>query len=553
MAASFLQLLAAFLFSWFGYKALKLVFARDPFSHIPGPAPTSWITGSMLTLFNKKALEYHIRLPKTWEGNKHHRLHEEPKFVHFRPESPAPYHHQGPKYIRRADRFLTTKPHGVRSGTSFDFGGPSSQTRKLLTPVFSIAHMREMTPLFHNVVHKLRQSIEQEVAEGEAEIDMLEWMTRTALELIGQSGFGYSFDSLEPGSHRHPFAISLKNLVRGINTPSMMMGRFLILPYVYGIGSSRFQRIVIDALPWKDLRAVRDMVDIMHKTSVEIFEATKQSLREGKDLSTRIGGGKDIMSILVKANMDASVEDRMPESELLAQISTLTFAGMDTTSNALARILHLLSENQDVQDRLREEITVAYEEHGGDLDYETLTSLPYLDAICRETLRVYPPVPNLGRQTRQDIMLPLSSPITTKDGQEVSEVFIPKDTRIVISLLNCNRDPKIWGPDAAVWKPERWLNPLPESVAEARVPGVYSNLMTFLGGGRACIGFKFSQLEMKVVLGLLLQSFRFSPSDKKVVWHMTGIVQPTVEGPEADGQEETRLQLPLKVSLLNAK
>ncbi|KAH9950796.1 hypothetical protein B0H21DRAFT_681895, partial [Amylocystis lapponica] len=45
------------------------------------------------------------------------------------------------------------------------------------------------------------------------------------------------------------------------------------------------------------------------------------------------------------------------------------------------------------------------------------------------------------------------------------------------------------------WKPERWLSPLPSTVTEARVPGVYSNLVTFLGGGRGCIGFKFSEVE----------------------------------------------------------
>lgn len=60
---------------------------------------------------------------------------------------------------------------------------------------------------------------------------------------------------------------------------------------------------------------------------------------------------------------------------------------MDTTSNALARILHLLSINPEVQDKLRDEISKARRE-GGDLDYETLFSLPYLDAVLRETLRV---------------------------------------------------------------------------------------------------------------------------------------------------------------------
>ena len=56
----------------------------------------------------------------------------------------------------------------------------------------------------------------------------------------------------------------------------------------------------------------------------------------------------------------------------------------------------MLSRNADVQIRLREEVYSARAQHG-DLDYDTLMGLPYLDAVCRETLRVFPPVPTLTR------------------------------------------------------------------------------------------------------------------------------------------------------------
>ena len=67
--------------------------------------------------------------------------------------------------------------------------------------------------------------------------------------------------------------------------------------------------------------------------------------------------------------------------------STLTFTAMDTTSNALARIIHILSTHQDVQSKLRQEIVDARSRHGN-LGYDELVALPYLDAVCRETLRL---------------------------------------------------------------------------------------------------------------------------------------------------------------------
>ncbi|KAI0312384.1 cytochrome P450, partial [Amylostereum chailletii] len=104
----------------------------------------------------------------------------------------------------------------------------------------------------------------------------------------------------------------------------------------------------------------------------------------------------------------------------------------------------------------------------------------------------------------------------------------------------------IWGPDADQWKPERWLSPLPENVAAAHIPGIYANMLTFIGGGRACIGFKFSLLEIKVVLSQLLPVFRFAPPAKKeIFWRFGGIITPSVIG--ATSPKPT---LPLTVSLV---
>lgn len=77
-------------------------------------------------------------------------------------------------------------------------------------------------------------------------------------------------------------------------------------------------------------------------------------------------------------------------------LSTFIFAGHDTTTSALSRILHQLALNPDVQSKLRAEVTAARKELG-DLNYDTLMGLPYLDAVCRETLRYFPPVSVLNR------------------------------------------------------------------------------------------------------------------------------------------------------------
>jgi cytochrome P450 len=74
-----------------------------------------------------------------------------------------------------------------------------------------------------------------------------------------------------------------------------------------------------------------------------------------------------------------------------------------------------------------------------------------------------------------DFVLPLSRPITDINREELKSIFLPKGTQIFVNIMgiNCSRD--IWGDDANEWKPERWLEPLPKSVTDSHIPGIYMN------------------------------------------------------------------------------
>ena len=82
-------------------------------------------------------------------------------------------------------------------------------------------------------------------------------------------------------------------------------------------------------------------------------------------------------------------------------------------------------------------------------------------------------------------MVPLRYPIPSTDEQTlISSLLIPKGTTTLIGIISVNTSKRIWGPDAHQWKPERWMGTLPQSVIDAKVPGVLPNLMTFLSGPR---------------------------------------------------------------------
>ncbi|KAG8218118.1 cytochrome P450 [Butyriboletus roseoflavus] len=172
-----------------------------------------------------------------------------------------------------------------------------------------------------------------------------------------------------------------------------------------------------------------------------------------------------------------------------------------------------LSRNPDVQTKLRKELL----EHGADPMYDELTnSLPYLDAVVHEILRVHPPIAEFTRIAAEDDVIPLSEPVRTKSGKLVDSLTIAKGTLIAISMESMNRSAALWGEDAKIFRPSRWLedahgrNGIP---AKAREIQGHRHLLTFVDGPRMCLGKNFAVTEFKVVLTVLIKNFIFELRD----------------------------------------
>ncbi|KAI0628892.1 cytochrome P450 [Trametes polyzona] len=527
---------------WLIWKYCKQAIMRSPLDNIPGPPSDSLLYGNLRQILQRYAWPLYDHFTETYPGVVKltgplgHRM----LYVF----DPAALHNIVVKdqYVFEESQFFVKfNLLNFGPGLVATLGDHHRKQRKLLNPVFSIAHMRQMLPTFHRVTHKLREGIARRVAggDGPVEVDIIDWMGRVALELIGQSGLGYSFDPLVADS-----ADEFCNAVKSFQ-PLLMQMNFIrrLYPYVPNIGSPWMRRKIVEMIPNKTVQRLKTVIDTLHERAVAICEEKKRILIQGDEaFKNQVGEGKDIMSILLRANMMASAEDKLPDEEIVGQVATFIFAAMDTTSNSLSMTFSLLAEHPYIQEKLRAEILEATNGSTEDLDYDTLVGLPYLDAVCRETLRLHPPVTSAFRETRKDAVLPLSQPIIGVDGSKINEIFVPEDTTVIIGIYSSNRNKAIWGEDALEWKPKRWLNGLPDTVSEAKIPGIYSNLMTFLGGGRACIGFKFSQLEMKVVIAHLLTTFKFATTDKPVKWNLAGIRFPTVG-------DSTKPSLPLKLSM----
>ncbi|KAI5116492.1 hypothetical protein M0805_000626 [Coniferiporia weirii] len=372
-----LEGLGALLFTYALWRAVRAFqAAKSTLSVIPGPPSPSWSTGNLLQIFDKNAWAFHRELREKYGGVAKIKgaLGNDYLYVW----DPLALHTILVKdqYIFEEPK-LFTETNKITLGKSLlsTLGEEHKKQRKMLNPVFSSKHMRDMLPILYPIAHQLRDGIAHDIRNGKENIDVMGWVSRAALEYIGQGGLGYSFSALDT-KETNSYSEAIKMYL-----PLLFKLFFFqrLLPYVVKIGSPQFRRRALDFIPFQPLKDMRKVVDTLENSSQSIIRGKKEAIRNGDEaVLTQIGKGKDIMSILLRANSETD----LPESELIGHMSTFIFAGQDTTSSAISRILHLLALNLDVQTGLREEVTAARKEHG-DLDYDALHALPYLDAVCR--------------------------------------------------------------------------------------------------------------------------------------------------------------------------
>ena len=223
---------------------------------------------------------------------------------------------------------------------------------------------------------------------------------------------------------------------------------------------------------------------------------------------------------------------------------------------ALALTIWVLTQNPDIQSKLHEEvITIAGEPTYDDFIDPDL--LPYLDAVCKEAMRMFPIAARNEKSVEEDDVIPLRHPIRGADGSWLKSIPEKKGQVIHISFFSINRDEAVFG-DAGVFRPTRWLVGRGDA-AEAKyctpgergIPpadqmcGGWSGLCTFSEGPRICVGMKLALFEYKAILTTLIRSFQFHDNGIAISVRNFGLLSPLIKGREHEG-----LNLPVKLALI---
>jgi cytochrome P450 len=329
--------------------------------------------------------------------------------------------------------------------------------------------------------------------DGDAVIEVQNWMNHISLDTIGIAGFSHDFGSLD-GKRA---SVTEVFDTFGKDQQASAVNQIVLLL------ASAFPIII--KMPTKHSYLVKKLGDTMGEISNNLLTRSRQE--KDANMSER-DEEKSIIGLLIKSESQ-DAELRMSKEEVVAQMKVVLLAGYETTSISLTWALIELSRHPCVQTSLREELLT----FGADPTYDQLkANLPYLDAVVHEILRLHPPVGEFTRLAAADDVIPLSEPVCTESGEMTDSISIAKGTLITIPGGAINRSLAIWGPDAKEFKPDRWLTEDGISGKAKEVQG-HRHLLTFVDGPRTCLGKDFAVAEFKTVLSVLVKNFVFEMRD----------------------------------------
>lgn len=367
-------------------------------------------------------------------------------------------------------------------------GDQHKRQRRDLMPAFSFRHIKDLYPLFWSksceTVDAMAAEVKQNAdANGVAVMEISSWSVRTGLDIIGLAAAGIDFGSIQNADN--PLANAYNLLNPHPSDMLLVQVRSLIPEWIAA------------NLPLARVRAVNKAKTVIRQACVDLVAEKKRKFANKEDL------GFDIGSVALQSG-------RFSDENLVDQMLTFLSAGHETTASALVWSIYLLAKYPAVQDKLRKEIREnlpSPSTKDAQVGAAEIDGLSYLTAVCNEMLRTFSPVQATARVATCD---------TSLDGQ-----FIPKGTRCVVPIAAINTDPMLWGPDAAEFRPERWLTPEQggTSTHNAASGGATTNyaFTTFIHGPRSCIGNTFSKSEMACILAAWVGRFSFELQDKSLL------------------------------------
>ncbi|XP_054730069.1 probable cytochrome P450 4s3 [Anastrepha obliqua] len=340
--------------------------------------------------------------------------------------------------------------------------------RKLLTPAFHFRILSEFKePMEENCKHLI--SILREKANGE-QFDIYPYISLFSLDAILETAMGIKKNVQMQSESEYVKAV--QTICRVMHKQSFSFWQRF--EFLYRFTNAYKERTeALKTLHGETKRVIKLRRQMLQDTHIQTMADAEKSDDVG--VKRRLA----FLDMLLISQLEGG---DLTDQEIREEVDTFLFEGHDTTSSAIGFCIYLLSQHQAIQQRAYEE-AVSFE--GREKE-----SMRYLEAVIKETLRIYPSVPFYSRRVKEDL--------------QIGNITVPKGASVSTLAYMVHRDEKNF-PDPEKFDPERFL------AGEKHIhPYAF---VAFSAGPRNCIGQKFAMLELKLALSSLLRSYEFLPVD----------------------------------------
>ncbi|KFB40677.1 AGAP013305-PA-like protein [Anopheles sinensis] len=350
-------------------------------------------------------------------------------------------------------------------------GAKWAQRRKIITPTFHFKILEDFLVIMN---HQADVFIDKLTAHaGGPNFDVYEYVTYCALDIISESAMGVKLNTQQHPNAEYVQAVKefLDLVHKRIFNPLMRSN------IIYSWTEAGQRQKKLESV----LNNFMDTVMQERKHSL-INNAAHESNGKNHSIKTTF------LDLLLQTRHD---DEPLPDKEIRGEVNTFMFAGHETITSCVSFALYYLSRNPNIQQKVYSEIVSVYGAEGNvrsaTITLPSLQQLKYMDMVIKETLRISPSVPFIGRSSAGDM---------TVDG-----VVIPAETEVLINIYIMHNDPDQYP------EPDRFL---PERFEDEDGKTSFSYL-PFSAGIRSCVGQRFAMLEMKTILVKLLANYRMLP------------------------------------------
>ncbi|KAJ9210545.1 hypothetical protein DTO166G4_7857 [Paecilomyces variotii] len=496
-----------------------------PLRHIQTPKGRSWLKGNTQSLFiespGSRCLRWMEEMPDA-ELIRYYLVGNMERVLVVSPKALSEVLTLKSYDFRKPDLARISLERITGNGVLLAEGDEHKRQRKNLMPAFSYRHVKNLYPVFWAKAVEMVQMIgdelrskpnsQEEEDDDDKTIIVGDWASRATLDAISIASMGRDFDTL-----RDPDNELNNHYRRLLMEPSVKM-RILFLVAMFLVDLGFFQKIPIKRN--RDVRAassyIRTVARQLVREKKERLEKKTQDANGNANTNDAVTAASDEIDIMSVALTSGGFS----EENLVDQMMTFLAAGHETTASAFQWVIYALCKHPGIQSRLRDEIRAnlpSPSHTSNTISASIIDSLPYLNAVCNETLRFYPSVPLTIREAARD---------TTVVGHH-----IPKGSLLVLAPEATNRSKELWGPDADVFDPERWMGP-----GRANTGGADTNyaFLSFLHGPRGCIGQGFAKGELACMVAVTVGRFQMELKNPDAELKMRrGVTVSPIDGVEA--------------------